>query len=152
MTTDKNPYATPEESAAVISTRQLTEFEKWLEAELDKIDPHRFEQGRSDWVAMIALIERMREEMIAKPLPGADWTIDIRRRMNYGCSKRKCTCKAENAPNCLWWDEPGDVPKADQAPLGVVESAAPGAGGFHVRLCEGQSLPKVGTMVYGVRK
>ena len=59
-----DPYATPEESAAVISTpRQLTEFEKWLEAELDKIDPDRFEQGHSDQAAMLTLIERMWKEM-----------------------------------------------------------------------------------------
>ena len=54
-----NDYATPEESAAVIGTRQLTEFEKWLEAELDKIDPHRHDQGHSDYAAMLTLIERI---------------------------------------------------------------------------------------------
>jgi hypothetical protein len=53
-------------------------------------------------------------EQEPKPLPGADWTIDIRRRMNGGCSKRKCVCKAEDAPNCIWWDEPGDIPQSVQ--------------------------------------
>ncbi len=63
MTTN-NDYATPEESAAVISTtRQLTAFEKWLEAELDKIDPHRYEHGHSDHEALSILVERMWREM-----------------------------------------------------------------------------------------
>jgi hypothetical protein len=61
----KNPYSTAEETASVIGGK-LTEFDKWLEAELDKIDPHRFEQGRTDESAMITLIERMREEMNGK--------------------------------------------------------------------------------------
>jgi hypothetical protein len=57
-----NPYSTAEETASVIGGK-LTEFDKWLEAELDKIDPHRFEHGRTNEAAMITLIERMREEM-----------------------------------------------------------------------------------------
>ena len=64
----KNHYSTAEETESVIGGK-LTEFDKWLGAELDKIDPHRFEQGRSDWVAMIALIEKMREEMLGNAQP-----------------------------------------------------------------------------------
>ena len=61
----KNPYSTAEETASVIGGK-LTEFEKWLEAELDKIDPHRFEHGHTNEAAMITLIERMREEINGK--------------------------------------------------------------------------------------
>lgn len=35
-----------------------------------------------------------------------------------------------------------------QEPLGIVESAVPGAGGFHVRLGKGQVMPKIGTPLY----
>ena len=35
-----------------------------------------------------------------------------------------------------------------QEPLGIVESAVPGAGGFHARLGNGQVMPKVGTPLY----
>lgn len=45
-----------------------------------------------------------------KPLPGADWTITMRRMMGSGCAKLKCTCKAGDEKHCIWWDEPGDRP------------------------------------------
>jgi len=49
------------------------------------------------------------EPVEVKPLPGADWTISMRRILRNvagGCSKRECRCKPEDAPNCIWWDEP----------------------------------------------
>jgi len=52
-----------------------------------------------------------------KPLPGADWTVTMRRMMDSGCSKKNCTCKPENAPNCIWWDEPGDRPQPKAEPV-----------------------------------
>jgi hypothetical protein len=68
-------------------------------------------------------IEKLRKELAElreaepKPLPGSDWTITMRRMMECGCSKRECTCKPENAPNCIWWDEPGDRPQPKAEPV-----------------------------------
>ena len=56
-----------------------------------------------------------------KPLPGADWTITMRRMRDFGCSKKKCTCKAGDEANCIWWDEPGDRPEPASAPAEPVQ-------------------------------
>ena len=57
MTNQNDAYANAAESASVI--RQATKFEAWLNAELTRIDPHRLEQGHSDYPAMVKLLERM---------------------------------------------------------------------------------------------
>jgi len=69
-------------------------------------------------------ITAIEQALEPKPLPGADWTITMRRMMNAGCSKRKCTCKPEDAENCIWWDEPGDAPQQTmQGPLITAETS-----------------------------
>lgn len=65
-----------------------------------------------------------RQEPVAvKPLPGADWTIPMRRMLKSvsgGCSKRECRCKPEDAPNCIWWDEP-EQPAASKPWVGLTD-------------------------------
>jgi hypothetical protein len=77
----------------------------------------------ADLRALIAAKEAQPSEPKAepKPLPGADWTITMRRMMDSGCSKKKCTCKPEDAPNCIWWDEPGDRPQPKAEPAKAVQ-------------------------------
>jgi hypothetical protein len=51
----QSTYATPEETAAVM--RQATPNELWLQANLDRIDPHRHEMGSAgDTPALVKLV------------------------------------------------------------------------------------------------
>ena len=58
-----------------------------------------------------AVVKNTRKELDEKnPLPGADWTIPMRRMMTGGkCSKRECKCKAGDEESCIWWDKPEEV-------------------------------------------
>lgn len=57
-----DPYASAEESAAVM--RAATENEKWLYAQLDRIDPHRHEMGSAgDTPALVKLVFELREQL-----------------------------------------------------------------------------------------
>jgi len=79
------------------------------------VDTHTWAETKSAYHT-VPLFTNPQPKAEPKPLPGADWTIAMRRMMDSGCSKLECTCKPENAPNCIWWDEPGDRPQPKAEP------------------------------------
>jgi len=90
---------------------EANECVRILNAELSEW--HHPDRSKAELNELAAL----RAQEPAKPLPGADWTVTMRRMMDRGCSKRKCTCKPEDAPGCIWWDEPGDRPSPVPQPV-----------------------------------
>ena len=62
-----NPYSTAAETASVM--RKATPDEIWLDQQLDRIDPHRHEQGGAgDQPALVKLVFELRS--LVRPVLG----------------------------------------------------------------------------------
>lgn len=110
-----NPYATAEETASVM--RQATPDELWLEAQLERIAPNRFDADVGETDALIKLVFELKDQL-PKDAPAGWKLVPVKPTPEM--------IKAGGHVNSEWLN--------DNAPIGEIRYATPMPGVYEAML------------------